>query len=395
MSTADIRELLERKSLQCLRETIQDASPVAYYNGGFYEGVKSVEVLLPLRVNWCGTWTDTPPYCLENGGAVVNAALSVNSRQPVRVCAERITQRKVVLEYFDSEDHGEFFDEACLTDLSNPLEPFALLKSALMVSGIVPLPEAPRENSLFDRLAGGLYLSTGVAGIPKGSGLGTSSILLAACIKALFRFTGRRISNTEICRRVLLAEQLMGTGGGWQDQAGGLIKGIKLVTSSPGNRQDIKIIPLKAPADFTDELNRRFCLVYSGKRRLGRTILREMMGGYLRSEPKFVKTLAQIHTLAGDMSRSIVAGDMDAFAEQMNTQARASAALGTGYMNAEMDSILSAAAALTASAMMCGAGGGGFIQVLLKKGLEKEDLHKQLQAAFPNRGIGVWDTALL
>lgn len=366
-----------------------------YYRGGFREGTQSVEVLLPLRVNWCGTWTDTPPYCLENGGAVVNAALIVNRRQPVRVHVVRIAQRKVVLEYFDSGDRGEFFDESCLSDLSNPLEPFALLKSALMVSGIVPLPEAPRENSLFDRLEGGLYVSTGVAGIPKGSGLGTSSILLAACIKALFRFTGRRISNAEICRRVLLAEQLMGTGGGWQDQAGGLTKGMKLVTSAPGNRQDIKITPLKAPKDFTDELSRRFCLVYSGKRRLGRTILREMMGGYLRTEPKYIKTLAHIRALADDMSRSILAGDLDAFIEQINMQAHATAALGTGYMNTEIDGILGTAAELTAGAMMCGAGGGGFIQVLLKKGSQKEDLHKLLQTVFPNRGIGVWETGLL
>jgi fucokinase len=73
------------------------------------------------------------------------------------------------------------------------------------------------EDNIFDMLNGGIFISTGVVGIPKGSGLGTSSILLAACVKGIFDFIGREVTDAEIFRRVLLAEQLMGTGGGWQD----------------------------------------------------------------------------------------------------------------------------------------------------------------------------------
>ena len=38
---------------------------------------REFEVSLPLRINWCGTWTDTPPYCLDNGGKVVNASVKI------------------------------------------------------------------------------------------------------------------------------------------------------------------------------------------------------------------------------------------------------------------------------------------------------------------------------
>ena len=53
-----------------------------------------------------------------------------------------------------------------------------------------------------------------MAGVPKGSGLGTSSILAAACVKALFAFTGTECALQDIYGRVLAMEQIMSTDGG-------------------------------------------------------------------------------------------------------------------------------------------------------------------------------------
>ena len=47
-------------------------------------------VRLPLRVNWGGGWSDTPPYCNEKGGTVLNAAILLNGEKPVEVTLERI-----------------------------------------------------------------------------------------------------------------------------------------------------------------------------------------------------------------------------------------------------------------------------------------------------------------
>ena len=58
--------------------------------------------------------------------------------------------------------------------------------------------------------------------IPRGSGLGTSSILAGACVKALYEMLGKETSEDELYDRVLCMEQIMSTGGGWQDQVGGL-----------------------------------------------------------------------------------------------------------------------------------------------------------------------------
>lgn len=390
-ATGEIRELLEKKSLRCIRDLIEEGTNGdIFFNSNLEIRKDKCCVMLPLRVNWCGTWSDTPPYCIENGGAVVNAAVNINNISPVKVYIEKLDQPKFILEYFDSGDRGEFHKADELSDLVNPLEPFPLLKAALIVCGIVPLPGKNLNGDIFKKLSGGIYLSTGVSGIPKGSGLGTSSILLAACIKALFEFTGRKITDAEICRRVLLAEQLMGTGGGWQDQAGGLTNGIKLATSAPGRRQEVVVKQLNAPETFLDEINQRFCLVYSGKRRLGRTILREMMSGYLKSDPKFVKTFEQIHSLAEEMSTSIESGNMERFIETFNMQTKLTMSLDTGYINERLIQIFNACDDMTAGKMICGAGGGGFIQIVLKDGYSGQDLCARLRASFPGQGIDVW-----
>lgn len=356
---------------------------------------KKVEINLPLRVNWCGGWTDTPPYCLENGGAVVNAALKINGLLPVRVLIEKLDEPKVVLEYFDSGFRGEFYDSDELSDITNPLEPFPLLKSALIVCGIVPFPGQKGKVNLFEKLGGGIYISAGVVDIPKGSGLGTSSILLAACIMGIFNFIGYDAANAEIFRCVLLAEQIMGTGGGWQDQAGGLINGIKLVTSNPEHRQEVRVEPLMVPASFSDELNERFCLVYSGKRRLGKTILRQIMSGYMQSNPLFITALKETHALAGEARINIESGNMEGFIENLNRQMELTKKLDTGFTNEHLDRIFDACATMTAGKMMCGAGGGGFMQIILKRGYSKQDLSECLQATFPQLGIDVWNSAFV
>ena len=55
-------------------------------------------VNLPLRVNWGGGWSDTPPYCNENGGTVLNVAILLNGKKPVEVTLERIDELKIVFD---------------------------------------------------------------------------------------------------------------------------------------------------------------------------------------------------------------------------------------------------------------------------------------------------------
>ena len=73
----------------------------------------------------------------------------------------------------------------------------------------------------------------------------------------------------------------MSTGGGWQDQMGGLINGIKLLSSKDGIIQNVESEKLSLDDATLKELSNRFCLIYTGQRRLARNILRKVMGKYI------------------------------------------------------------------------------------------------------------------
>lgn len=57
---------------------------------------------------------------------------------------------------------------------------------------------------------------TTLAGIPQGSGLGTSSILGATILGVIARLTGKTLTQQELFHNVLPLEQALTTGGGWQ-----------------------------------------------------------------------------------------------------------------------------------------------------------------------------------
>ena len=45
--------------------------------------------------------------------------------------------------------------------------------------------------------------------------------------------------------------------------------------------------------------------------------------------------------------------------------------------------------------LVCGAGGGGFLQVVLKRGVQKEEVQERLKAVFQDSLVGVWDCELV
>lgn len=66
---------------------------------------------------------------------------------------------------------------------------------------------------------------------------------------------------------------MLTTGGGWQDQAGGILPGIKRCSSAPSLplSVSIEVLPLSRP--FLAALSSHLQLVYTGKTRLARNLL--------------------------------------------------------------------------------------------------------------------------
>ncbi len=367
---------------------------------GYIDTIKIIkdEVVtkLPVRVNWGGGWSDTPPYCVEHGGTVLNAAVSLNGELPIEVTLRRLDDYKIVLTSTDIGAYKEFTGNLSeLKDCRNPHDAFALHKAALIACGVVPLNDEVTIEDICEKLGGGIYFNTRVINIPKGSGLGTSSILAGACIKGLYDFLGIESELEDLYNRVLCMEQLMSTGGGWQDQVGGLAPGIKMVTSRPGLRQEVQCTPLNISDETVNELNERLCLIYTGQRRLARNLLREVVGKYIGNDETSVSVHYNIQRLAVLMRFELEKGNIDGFAELLNQHWIESKKLDSGCTNTCIDMILGSVDDLVEGHMICGAGGGGFLQVILKKNVTKDALRIRLREVFQDSGVEVYDCKLI
>ena len=389
-------DVLERLCFDSLGKAVYDNSRKYIQDNKNYR-IENEHVLvqLPVRVNWGGGWTDTPPQCNEQGGVVLNAAISLNGVLPVQVHMRRLDELCIVFESEDLGARGEAHSVGEIRDCHNPYDFFALHKAALIACGIVPMEGTADLREILQRLGGGIYLSTQVAGVPKGSGLGTSSILSAACVKAVFEFLGRQISDEAVYETVSCMEQIMSTGGGWQDQVGGLTGGIKFITTKPGLHQQIEVSYVTMPEEAKKELQERFALIYTGQRRLARNLLRDVIGNYIGGRKESVEALYEMKRVAAMMRFELEEGNIDGFAALFNRHWELSKKLDAGSTNTCIEQIFLACEDLIDGRFIAGAGGGGFIQVILKKNITKEQLEERLHGVFQDSGVAVWECAFV
>lgn len=388
-------ENLVQECFQTIRSAILESTiKNLRYNEAAKIMMDKHSVRLPLRVNWGGGWSDTPPYCNENGGTVLNAAILLNEEKPVEVTLERIDELKVVFDSRDMDVHGEFDTIEPLQMTGDPFDSFALQKACLLACGIIP-KEGHELSEVLQRLGGGFILHSEVTNVPKGSGLGTSSILSAACVKAVFEFMGIEHTEDDIYSHVLAMEQIMSTGGGWQDQVGGITPGIKYITSLPGIEQQIKVSHVEIPEAAKKELDERFVLIYTGQRRLARNLLRDVVGRYVGNEPDSIYALEEIQRTAALMRFELERGNVDGFAKLLDYHWELSKKVDAGSSNTLIDQIFSSIDEMIDGKLVCGAGGGGFLQVVLKKGITKDAVQKRLKAVFQDSLVAVWDCKLL
>ena len=386
----EIQECFHIIQAEMLEATIKSLS----YNENARIVTDRHTVNLPLRVNWGGGWSDTPPYCNENGGTVLNVAILLNGKKPVEVTLERIDELKIVFDSRDMDVHGEFDTIEPLQATGDPFDPFALQKACLLACGIIPQKGYKLEDIL-RRLGGGFVMHSEVTDVPKGSGLGTSSILSAACVKAVFEFTGIEFTEEDLYAHVLAMEQIMSTGGGWQDQVGGATPGLKYISSMPGLKQEIKVTHVELPESARKELDERFVLIYTGQRRLARNLLRDVVGRYVGNEPDSLFALEEIQKTAALMRFELERGNVDGFAKLLDYHWELSKKVDAGSSNTLIEQIFSSIEEMIDGRLVCGAGGGGFLQVILKKGITREDVEKRLNEVFMDSLVGVADCKLV
>ena len=314
-----------------------------------------ITVELPLRIDFAGGWSDTPPICYKMGGAVFNAAVTLNGVKPVKVRVSRLAAKEVHVESVDLGKSGVLKSLAEIRAPKDPHDWCALVKSALTVTK-------------FDFSRGGLDIKIS-ADVPKGSGMGTSSILGAALVTALERVAGRKPEWKRVASLTLALEKEMATGGGWQDQIGGLVPGAHLVVTKPGKSQDPRMscVSVKSEAAFSKFLKDRALLYFTGRKRMARNILRGVIGFFEENPDDIARSI--VRRLKSDAERAFKAVescDWDSFCSAVNDYWLSKKALDPGSTNPLVELIIARMAPWISAVSLCGAGGGGFMFVVAR-----------------------------
>lgn len=342
-----------------------------------------VWVTTPVRIDFAGGWSDTPPICTERGGAVLNAAVTLNGLYPVQVMAKLNTAGCIRLSSIDLGERKEIRTTEELLDHRDPHDWAALAKAALILAGIGPSRTEEPLAQWLKALGGGLDLTI-FSSLPKGSGMGTSSILGAAVIACLDRVLGVPFNTDRLVRMASILEQRMCTGGGWQDQVGGIMPGVKLIRTEPGPDQTVSLRWTVFDMSEGSELKRRCLLYFTGQKRMARNILQNVVSGYLARDPLVLQTVEDLKEAATAAKEALDAQDIDGFARGVARYWELKKRIDPGSTNAPIEALLRSVEKETQAALLPGAGGGGFIFMIAKSAAAAERIRRVFGANPPN-----------
>jgi len=320
----------------------------------------------PVRFDFAGGWTDTPPYCIMNGGKVVNMAVELNGQPPLQVFARPLEEYKIILR---SIDLGQMIEINSFEELEKYQEVgggFSIPLAALVLSGFgneFSTKDYPDLASQLKDFGCGIELSL-LAAIPKGSGLGTSSNLAATVLGTLNDFCGLKLDPYKLAYRSLILEQMLTTGGGWQDQYGGMFEGVKMIESIAGIHQDPVVKWLPDQLFTNPESKGKMLLYYTGVTRVAKNILGDIVEAMFLNSHKHLEIFAEMKTHAEDTFNAILSNNFDAFAEKIDISWRLNQALDEGTNPPAIQNILDKIVKHLRSCKLLGAGGGGYLFLL-------------------------------
>ena len=334
----------------------------------------------------------------SEGGALSPSALSAAVQAAAQGHREEFEQM-----YSSGGAPGEVVLEDCnlhslgdLADYNKPHARGALVKCALLCMRMLRLPPPgaqaaggaagaaaastpfPTLQQQLQRLCGsgtGLEVETWSL-VPMGSGLGTSSILAGTVLAALAAALGVPYSRSSLCHLVLIVEQMLTTGGGWQDQVGGLWPGVKASWCASALPVAVRVFPLSpalqglgheeataalTPAAVCDSLDSRLFLLYTGRTRLAKHLLQRVLRQWAVRENGITRTVESLRGTAAAMAGALAGGDMEAAGAALNAYWAQKKDMAPLAEPPDVSLMLKALEPHILGASLCGAGGGGFL----------------------------------
>ena len=322
----------------------------------------------PVRIDLAGGWADTPPYCLNEGGNVVNIAIELNGQPPLQVYVKPCKEYKIILRSIDLGAIETVTTYEELSDFMQVGSPFSIPKAALVLAGFQPEFSADVYVTLEEQLkafGSGIEITL-LSAIPAGSGLGTSSILASTVLGAVSDFCGLKWDKNEICNRTLILEQLLTTGGGWQDQYGGVLRGVKLLQTHAGMEQSPLVRWLPDYLFTGSEYQKCHLLYYTGITRTAKGILAEIVRSMFLNSTEHLALLGSMKSHAFDLYEAIQRGNFDEMGRLVGKSWKQNQALDSGTNPASVEAIIRQIDDYCLGYKLPGAGGGGYLYMVAK-----------------------------
>ncbi|MDE2370332.1 MAG: dehydrogenase [Burkholderiales bacterium] len=320
----------------------------------------SVRARAPLRLGLAGGGTDVSPFCDQHGGYVLNAAID----KYAYAMLDPLPEGRIEMV---AADQNQSHAGAAVAELELT-EPLRLHKGVY--------------NRIVRDFRGGEPLPvrlTTFSEAPAGSGLGSSSTLVVAIIKAFVEYLNLPLGEYEIARLAYQIERIdVGLAGGRQDQYSATFGGFNFMEFYADER--VVVNPLRIKNWILTELEASLVLYFTGVSRQSAAIIDEQRKNVEAKSQTSLDASFALKREAVSMKESILKGDFDALAESMRSGWLWKKQLASQITNPQIDETYETACRHGALAgKVSGAGGGGFMFFLVEP-RRRVDVMRALQA---------------
>lgn len=304
---------------------------------------KIIRSRAPLRLGLAGGGTDISPYCDNHTGYVLNATIDRYAYCTITSCEDNQVT-------FTANDHNK------TTTLDITQYPFELDCDLILLKATYNKIIKDFNNDVPIALTMTTFCDS-----PVGSGLGTSSSLVVAIIKAFEEYFSIGFDDYQIANLAYEIERVdCGLQGGRQDQYSATFGGFNFMEFYGGNK--VLVNPLRIRNWVRCELESSILLHYTGKSRSSAAVISDQVKSFTKENSSSLDNMHHIKESAFHMKEAILCGDFDAFVNIMrvawgkkkNSSKNVSSPKIDNYVKRAME-----AGALCAK--VSGAGGGGFI----------------------------------
>lgn len=301
-----------------------------------------VRARAPLRLGLAGGGTDVSPYCDIHGGYVLNAAID-------RYAYAVIKTLEVPEVRFVATDRE--------------IEKVKAVDDPLELNGRLDLHKAV-YNHMVHHYNGGepipLELST-FCDAPVGSGLGSSSTLVVAMIKAFVELLNLPLDDYAIAQLAYRIERIdCGLQGGRQDQYSATFGGFNFMEFYADERSVVN--PLRIKNWILCELEASLVLYFTGVSRESAQIISDQSRNVHSGDQMALEAMHGIKHEALVMKEALLRGDFAAIVDSMRQGWENKKRSARAVSNASIDETYEAACRAGALAgKVSGAGGGGFM----------------------------------